>query len=125
MSSFDENPMQNHPSILSDETETRLPEGYDLARLRDAISDLPVTDLEFDDGSDTVLDVRRLRVFFENGYAVSLISGDDVYSGEITFEVAILGQDGQVAYDTPITDNVMGWQNLEEIIEIMQDAANL
>ena len=57
---------------------------------------------------------------FKNGYGVSVLCGDSFYSNGIdTYEVAVT-KDGKLCYDTPITDDVLGWQTKEEVTEIMK-----
>ncbi len=62
---------------------------------------------------------------FENGYGVSVVSGDLFYSNGIdTYEVGIL-KDGILCCDTYITDDVLGYQNEEEVTEIMRKVQEL
>lgn len=50
------------------------------------------------------------RIDFENGYAVSIISHAHSYGGSRgDFEIAVLRADtGDIVYDTPVTNDVMG-----------------
>ena len=62
---------------------------------------------------------------FENGYGVSVIFGERFYSNGIdTYEVGIL-KDGNLCYDTYITDDVLGYQDEEEVTEIMRKVQEL
>ena len=54
-------------------------------------------------------------VEFPNGYGAFGLYGDGVHS----FEVAVL-KNGQVCYDTPITNDVMGYQTEEEVTDILR-----
>ena len=57
---------------------------------------------------------------FKNGYSVSVLFGDQFYSNGIdTYEVAII-KDNHVCFDTPLTDNVLAYQNENEVTEIMR-----
>lgn len=65
-------------------------------------------------------------VEFPNGYGASVVGGalglygDGVHS----FEVAVL-KNGQVCYDTPITNDVMGYQTEEEVTDILRQIETL
>jgi len=65
------------------------------------------------------------KMHFPNGYGISVVLGEQNYSNGInTYEVAVLkGQD--LWYDTPITNDVLGWQDTEEVTEIMKQIQNL
>lgn len=55
---------------------------------------------------------------FENGYGASVI--DDGYGrNEGLYELAVLGPDGAIAYDTPITDDVLGYLTDEQVGEAL------
>jgi hypothetical protein len=70
-------------------------------------------------------DTKRAIMEFENGYGVSVVSGDLFYSNGIdTYEVGIL-KDGILCCDTYITDDVLGYQNEEEVTEIMRKVQEL
>ena len=62
---------------------------------------------------------------FENGYSVSVIFGEQFYSNGIdTYEVAII-KDNHVCFDTPLTNNVLAYQNENEVTEIMRKVQEL
>jgi hypothetical protein len=63
------------------------------------------------DGSQAVLN-------FENNYGISVINGFGAYCGKNTFEVAILFN-GDLCYDTEITNDVLPYQTEENITDIM------
>jgi len=67
--------------------------------------------------------------FFPNGYGVSVIFGDMFYSdGAGSYELAVLEgvKDAcDLTYDTPITDDVIGWQSAKQINALMADVAAL
>ena len=67
----------------------------------------------------------RAHLKFDNGYAVSVVQGPHSYGGQKgLYELAVLDIDGDVCYDTPITDNVIGFLKPEDVtkhmIEIQQ-----
>jgi hypothetical protein len=41
------------------------------------------------------------------------------------FEVAVLDEDGDLTYNTPVTNDVIGFLNPEEVTEIMEQVQNL
>jgi len=62
---------------------------------------------------------------FNNGYGASLINHGGSYGNEIA--VLSVGEDGttSLCYDTPITDDVLGYLNNEEVIENLESIKNL
>ena len=64
----------------------------------------------------------RYEVRYPNGFAASIIKNFGSYGGECDlWEVAVLRRDEedvwQLCYDTPITDDVLGWLSEERVIE--------
>jgi len=60
------------------------------------------------------------RMFFKNGYGVSVVMHPYSYGGNRgLYEVAILSSDGMITYDTPITDDVIGYLTESEVTDIM------
>ena len=58
---------------------------------------------------------------FENGYGVSVVSNTYSYGGKDgLFEVAVLGKDGELTYDTSVTNDVIGYLETEGVTEIME-----
>ena len=84
-------------------------------------------DLEFDKISDEpFMSGVRSRMMFENGYGVSVVSHTYSYGGKDgLFEVAVLGKDGDLTYDTPVTNDVVGYLNPDEVTDIMEQVQNL
>lgn len=75
-------------------------------------------------------DAKLARYFFPNGYGVSVVGGGfGLYgNGETTFEVAILKgtkDNWNLTYTTNITDDVLGYQDIEEVSEIMRKVSEL
>ena len=57
---------------------------------------------------------------FKNGYEASIISGKYAYTdSEHPYELAVL-KDGELCYDTPITDDVIGHLAADEVGEILE-----
>lgn len=66
----------------------------------------------------------RSKIFFENGYGVSVIR--NAYSrggGMGLYELAVLlrHEDGDysLCYDTPISDDVLGWLSPQDVTDAM------
>lgn len=57
----------------------------------------------------------RARVDFKNGYGASVITGEMFYTSEgAPYELAVF-KDGSICYETPITDDVLGYLTAEEV----------
>ena len=62
---------------------------------------------------------QQASMDFDNDFGVSVLLGDTFYSDGIsTYEVAIL-KFGSVCYSTPITGDVLGYLNREEVSNTM------
>lgn len=62
---------------------------------------------------------------FDNGYGVSVLFGNKFYSNGIdTYELAVL-KDGFLCYDTPITDDVLGYLTKGKITKVMEKIQKL
>lgn len=56
------------------------------------------------------------KIMFENGYGASVIRTEHSYGGQIgLYELAVLDNDGKLTYDTPITDDVLGYLSPKEV----------
>lgn len=74
-------------------------------------------DLKFDKHPSFMLqDIARCC--FPNGYGLSVVNGDGAYCTKDTYEVAVL-HDGELTYDTPLTDDVMSCVTPERITELI------
>ena len=84
-------------------------------------------DLEFEKIEDaTNLIGVKCRMVFENGYGVSVVSHTHSYGGKDgLFEIAVLGKDGDINYDTLVTSDVIGYLNSEEVTDIMEQVQEL
>ena len=68
---------------------------------------------------------QQARLNFPNGYGVSVITGEMFYSEpEKPYEVAVLYKDA-LCYNTPITNDVIGYQTEDEVEGIMNQVAEL
>ena len=67
---------------------------------------------------------------FNNGYGASIVCHDGSYGGPFQigesnlYELAVLHND-ELCYDTPITDDVLGWQTMEEINKTLKEIEKL
>lgn len=61
------------------------------------------------------------RFKFENGYGASVIKhfGSYGYKDDL-FELAVLDKNGNLCYDTPITNDVIGYLTNEEVLEYLE-----
>ena len=62
---------------------------------------------------------------FENGYGASIIRGKHTYGGDLgLFELAVVkfisDDDFMLCYDTPITEDVIGYLSLDELAPLLQ-----
>lgn len=70
-------------------------------------------------------------LFFENGFGASIIRNSMSYGNEKgLFELAVLKETtyspvGEICYDTPITDDVLGELPVEKVIETLQQISHL
>lgn len=56
---------------------------------------------------------------FSNGYGASIITGEYAYSNEdAPYELAVL-YNNEITYDTPLTDDVLGYLTEEEVNEYL------
>jgi hypothetical protein len=82
-------------------------------------------DLEFK--QDIQRGLNAARIMFDNGYGASVVIGPYTYGGEDgLYELAvILGSDGKLTYDTPVTDDVEGYLTEDEVTKLMEQIQNL
>ena len=86
------------------------------------------TDLDFH-SHNIMPDGIAARHFFQNGYGVSVVQFPGSYGAEEgLYEVAILKgleEDWEICYDTPITDDVIGYQSVEDIDNLLSQVESL
>jgi hypothetical protein len=71
--------------------------------------------------------------FFDNGYGVSVVRFTTEFGGSYgadvgLYEVAIIKgteDNWNITYDSPITDDVLGWQSEEEVEVLLYEVENL
>lgn len=77
-----------------------------------------------------LLEFGQWRFKFENNYGASVVKHFGSYGYEQDkFELAVLrfeenGTD-YITYNTPITDNVIGWLDNNEVLELLKKIKNL
>ena len=65
------------------------------------------------------------RVYYPNGYGASIIKFKGSYGHlDDLWEVAVL-LDDKLCYDTPITDDVLGYLTEEEVVAVCNDIFHL
>jgi hypothetical protein len=65
------------------------------------------------------------RTKLDNGYEVSVVKSEYSYGGDKgLYELAIF-KDGEICYDTPITDDVIGYLRPEDVTEVMEKIQKL
>lgn len=69
------------------------------------------------------------RAFFSNGYGVSVITGGGAYGdAEHPYELAVLKgteENAELCYDTPITDDVIGYLTADDVTKHMIEVQKL
>ena len=72
------------------------------------------------------LDGKFYRFDFDNGYGASVISHYFSYGGtEGKWELAVIGPDGRLNYETPITCDVIGHLEWDEVEGLLDRIASL
>jgi hypothetical protein len=62
----------------------------------------------------------------ENGYGASIIQTSYSYGGKQgLWELAVLDSNGEITYDTSITNDVLGYLSEEEVNETLEKIKNL
>jgi len=84
-------------------------------------------DLEFEKVNPSLgLTGVRAKMMFDNGFGVSAVSHSMSYGGkEGLYEIAVLDSDENLTYETPITNDVIGWLSENEVSEVMTKIQNL
>ena len=60
------------------------------------------------------------RIQFENGFGASVVKTDYTYGGDKgLYELAVLDRDGNLTYDTSVTDDVIGYLRPEDVTDVM------
>ncbi len=63
---------------------------------------------------------------FDNGYGASVVSHSMSYGGKDgLFEVAVLDNNGEITYNTPITGDVVGFLDFQDVADILNKIKSL
>ena len=84
-------------------------------------------DLKFERIDDAPYMVgKKSRLHFDNGYGVSVVSHTYSYGGKDgLYEVAVLDSNDELTYQTPVTNDVIGYLKPEEVSEVMEQVQKL
>ena len=70
--------------------------------------------------TDNFLNGIKSLLHFENGYGVSVVKHQYSYGyGKGLYEMAIMDKDNDIVYDTPITDDVLGYLTEDDVSNYM------
>ena len=76
-------------------------------------------DLQFNPHPNKMGGVQAIERF-ENGYGASVVCTPYTYGGDKgLYELAVFGNDGHITYDTPITNDVLGYLSEQDVTEIL------
>jgi hypothetical protein len=68
----------------------------------------------------------QARITFDNGYGASVVKTPYSYGGDKgLYELAVLGTDGHLTYDTPITNDVIGYLRDIDVTDVMEKIQQL
>ena len=82
-------------------------------------------DLEFVEHPNHLGGVQA-RITFDNGYGASVVKTPYSYGGDRgLYELAVLGIDGHLTYDTPITNDVIGYLRDIDVTDVMEKIQQL
>jgi hypothetical protein len=82
-------------------------------------------DLEFEPHSAGMGGVMS-RIQFDNGYGASVVKTPYTYGGDKgLYELAVLDSDGHLTYDTPITNDVIGYLRDIDVTDVMEKIQQL
>jgi hypothetical protein len=81
-------------------------------------------DLEFKEHRD--LNGVVARITFDNGYGASVVKHEFSYGGKDgLYELAVLNEDGDLTYETPITNDVIGYLREIDVTDVMEKIQQL
>jgi len=68
----------------------------------------------------------QARITFDNGYGASVVKTPYSYGGDKgLYELAVLGPDGHLTYDTPVTNDVIGYLRDIDVTDVMEKIQQL
>ena len=68
---------------------------------------------------------QQARILFDNGYGASIIRTPTSYGGrDGLYEIAVLFEN-KIVYDTPLTDDVLGFLTEDEVSHYLQEISKL
>lgn len=67
----------------------------------------------------------RMWAEFPNGYSVSVVSHGYSYGGSEGFWEGAVMHGGDIVYDTPVTDDVVGWMDEDAVLAFCHEVAAL
>lgn len=66
------------------------------------------------------------RIQFENGWGASIVKHQYSYGGPRgLYELAVLGSDGELSYESPITNDVLGYLSEDDVARYVNEIKNL
>ena len=69
---------------------------------------------------------KKARMHFDNGFGVSVVSHSYSYGGrDGLYEVAVLDSNDELTYDTPVTNDVIGYLTEEDVSNVMKQVQEL
>ena len=69
---------------------------------------------------------KKSRMHFDNGYGVSVVSHSYSYGGrDGLYEIAVLDSEDNLTYDTPVTNDVIGYLTEEDVTDVMKQVQEL
>ena len=81
-------------------------------------------DLEFK--THPQLDGVVSRIIFDNGYGASVVKHEFSYGGKDgLYELAVLDKNGELTYETPITNDVIGYLREIDVTDVMEKIQQL
>lgn len=76
-------------------------------------------DLEFRPHPNHMGGVQAIAKF-DNGFGASIVKTPYTYGGnDGLYELAVLNTDGHLTYDTPITNDVLGYLTEQDVTEVL------
>lgn len=83
------------------------------------------SDLEFKDMPDSYQGIQA-TIKFDNGYGASIVRHNFSYGHEDgLYELAVLDSRDRLTYDTPVTDDVLGYLSEDEVTDALKQIQEL